>query len=107
MKSSEQYIESLEKKLKKVKGLSSKDVKQSEMIRSLETCRHLQNSQYLASNDTMNDTVTVDEVTNSMFVAMQRKLNPEKQALNPLELLPLVEDDVLSKQTETQDGNLT
>ena len=37
---------------------------------------------------------------NSVVFSIKRRLNPEQQALNPEELLSLVNEDVLAKLTE-------
>ena len=42
---------------------------------------------------------------NTIASSIQRKVNPEKHALNPQELLPLVQEDVLAKVSESEDND--
>ncbi|XP_052769122.1 uncharacterized protein LOC128209225 [Mya arenaria] len=102
IKSPEIYIQSLEKKLQRFKGQTKTDkVRPDEMIKSLQEARDLHTSQYLESRDSQSsEFVTVDQDNSSVLLSVQRKLHPERQALNQLELIPLVHDDVLSKHSE-------
>lgn len=81
---------------------ASGSVKPAEMIRSLQSVRNQHTTHLLTSsgNENLNTDVSLDFETASVVTSLQRKLNPEKQALNPLELVPLVNEDILAKQTE-------
>jgi len=98
----------IEKKLQRKRGKND-SAKPKEMIKSLQEARDLHTTQFLASNHVNEDhCVTVDDDNTSVLLSVQRRLHPERQALNPLELVPLVHDDVLSKHNEqTDDKRIT
>ncbi|XP_045162298.2 uncharacterized protein LOC123527076 isoform X1 [Mercenaria mercenaria] len=95
--SSESYVKSLEKRLNKIKGKSA-TVKPKDMIQSLHEARDLHSSQYISDSttNTYSEDFTSD-TSESMITSIQRKLNPERQALNTQELVPLVQEDVLAR----------
>ena len=45
----------------------------------------------------------IDYQDNTMMSALQRKINPDRQALNPVELFPLINNDFLAKMNELTD----
>lgn len=92
-----------------MKGLSA-SLKPTEMIKSLQAVRNQQASQLLYSDARLVDgsgSVGDDFETASIITSVQRKLNPEKQALNPVELIPLVQEDVLAKHVEIEHASDT
>ncbi|KAL3874768.1 hypothetical protein ACJMK2_037738 [Sinanodonta woodiana] len=97
--SSDKYLDSLEKRLHKIKGRSSEVATSKDMISALEHKRDAQMQQYMISSSTAGaDYVTVDQ--SSPGFSLQRKLYPEKQFLNPQEIVALLEEDVLGKNFE-------
>ncbi|KAK3592552.1 hypothetical protein CHS0354_005613 [Potamilus streckersoni] len=97
--SSDKYIDSLEKKLHRIKGRASEFATSKDMIAALEHKRDAQMQQYMISSNTAGaDYVTVDQ--SSPGFSLQRKLHPEKQFLNPQEIVALLEEDVLAKNFE-------
>lgn len=89
-----------EKRLSKIKGKADV-VKPKDIIQSLQEVRDLHTSQYMlgTSVDTYSETFASD-TNESVISSVQRRLNPERQALNPQELVPLVNEDVLAKTLE-------
>ncbi|KAL4239140.1 hypothetical protein ACF0H5_003842 [Mactra antiquata] len=97
---SDDYIKSLEKKLSKM-SKNSGAVKPKEMIRCLQAARDLHTSEYLSSQAAGDFYDNSDSNSHeTVITSLQRKLNPERQALNALEIAPLVKDDILSKTYE-------
>ena len=45
----------------------------------------------------------IDYQDNTMMSVLQRKINPDRQALNPVELFPLINNDFLAKMNEFTD----
>ncbi|XP_045162307.2 uncharacterized protein LOC123527076 isoform X2 [Mercenaria mercenaria] len=88
---------SQKKRLNKIKGKSA-TVKPKDMIQSLHEARDLHSSQYISDSttNTYSEDFTSD-TSESMITSIQRKLNPERQALNTQELVPLVQEDVLAR----------
>lgn len=71
------------------------------MIQCLQAVKDLHTSE-LMSNQTSTEyhTDCASDLNESVIASLQRKLNPERQALGALELVPLIKDDILSKTVE-------
>ena len=95
-----------EKKLTRLKGGTNKEAKPSEMISSLQRTKEDQLNQILAGQDQINTCDDeLDYQEHTVMSSIQRRLNPEGQALNPVELYPLLNNDFLAKATETDDDS--
>ena len=74
------------------------------MIVSLQRTKEDQLNQILsASSQIMDLDDEIDYQDNTMVSALQRKINPDRQALNPVELFPLINNDFLAKMNELTD----
>jgi len=94
----------LEAKLKRTRGAGSKEPQAKDIISGLHKIRE---SQMLTQ---LNDTDNLPYIRNSEYIEdfhpsavglLQRKIAPDKQALNAEELKVLVENDELEKMTST------
>ena len=71
------------------------------MIFSLQKTKEDQLNQILAGRNCITDFEDeIDYQENTVVSSLQRRLNPERQALNPVELYPLVHNDFLDKLNE-------
>lgn len=83
--------------MNKIKG-KSENLKAKDIIEGIHETRDMHVSQYMSQSTTNTySECFVSDTNESVVSAIQRRLNPDKQALNPLELMPLVQEDVLSK----------
>ena len=93
-----------EKKLSRLKGKTDKQAKPSEMITSLQRTKEDQLNHILAGQNQLNDFEDeLDFQEKSVISSIQRRLNPEGQAMNPVELYPLLNNDFLAKEAGTAD----
>ena len=95
-----------EKKLEKMKGASTK-VKPKDMIKSLQSVRDQQITQFMTTETICESYFeeSVDMESDSIVSSFQRKINPAKQAIDSVELLPLLREDFLAKTVETDQLN--
>ncbi|XP_041354643.1 uncharacterized protein LOC121372403 [Gigantopelta aegis] len=105
--SSENYIDSLEKKLKQLKGKTAKESTSKEMVDSLGRVRDDQMQSFLNTDscDRLMD-FSVDITDPSAAAFLQRRLHPERQAVNSEELVYLLQDDALSKTVTENSENI-
>jgi len=97
--SSKIYLENLETKLKKVKGISTKEVTSKDVLGGLTQLREAHLRGFIATDDrpqepffsAADDSVTILDIVHS-------RLYPERTALSPDELRPLASNDELSLQ---------
>lgn len=88
--------------MNRLKG-RTREVDSKEMVKSLTAAREDHMKHYMSS-DLSSDGPFMDDATNcdpsaenSAFANLQRRLNPEKQALNAEELKLLIENDEVEK----------
>ena len=81
-----------------MKGKSAKEPTSKEMVHSLGRVRDDQMQSFLNANscDRLMD-FSVDITDPSTVAFLQRRLHPERQAVNSEELVQLLQDDALSK----------
>ncbi|KAK7490196.1 hypothetical protein BaRGS_00018541, partial [Batillaria attramentaria] len=94
------YIESLEKKLNRIKGKQKQEPNSRDIIDSLALFRDDQMRRYIEKEEqvTTSPTITQDQDNTSATSYIQRKLHPERQAINVEELFELLKDDQLARR---------
>ena len=76
------------------------------MIVSLQKTKENQLNQILSGrNQISNLEDDIDYQENTVASVLQRKINPDRQALNPVELFPLINNDFLAKAHEMTEEN--
>ncbi|XP_046582405.1 uncharacterized protein LOC124289787 [Haliotis rubra] len=96
--SSDRYIESLEKKLNRLKGRSRREPSSHDIVQSLSKLRNDQMERFLKEESSQTQAVNLSsggEATSSSSY-IQRRLYPEKQAVTGDELVVLLQDDALA-----------
>ncbi|PVD25906.1 hypothetical protein C0Q70_13570 [Pomacea canaliculata] len=101
---SERYIESLEKKLIRIKGKCYKAPSSADIINSLALFRDDQMRRFMAkeSDVSLSSTITPQDTSSSYI---QRRLHPERQAINVDELFELLKDDELARLKDEQNAD--
>ncbi|XP_076464313.1 uncharacterized protein LOC143296329 [Babylonia areolata] len=100
---SDRYIESLERKLKRIKGRNKPEPSSRDIIDSLAGFKDDQMRRFLHNGHTItsepsSSVIAADVATSSSSMAfLQRRLHPERQALNMEELFELLKDDELAR----------
>ena len=95
-----------EKKLSRLKGKTGKEAKPSEMITSLQRTKEDQLNHILTGQNQLNNfDDELDFQEDTVISSIQRRLNPEGQAMNPVELYPLLNNDFLAKEAGTDDDS--
>ena len=76
------------------------------MISSLQRTKEDQLNHILTGQNQLNDFEDeLDFQEKTVISSIQRRLNPEGQAMNPVELYPLLNNDFLAKEAGTADDD--
>ncbi|KAL8611098.1 hypothetical protein ACOMHN_064388 [Nucella lapillus] len=100
---SDRYIESLERRLKRLKGRNKPELSSRDIINSIagfkddQMRRFLQNGHSITAPPPYSSSSITDDATTTSASYLQRKLYPERQALNTEELFELLKDDELTR----------
>ncbi|KAK6183478.1 hypothetical protein SNE40_010954 [Patella caerulea] len=109
--SSERYLNSLESKLSKIKGKSSREPSAKEIISSLGKVKDDHMNRFISDENKNNNEFhwpTTDFDDPSAVSYFDRLLHPERQAVSGEELIELLKDDALSRNTSEQiDDDIT
>ncbi|XP_064603578.1 uncharacterized protein LOC135468995 [Liolophura sinensis] len=100
---SDRYIKSLENKLRKLKGGSKKEPTAKDMISSLEKSkedhfRRLEQFKEDYVSNFVSDSLTSDNDSSLSYI--QRRIHPDRIAIDPEELMELLQDNAVEKQVE-------
>ncbi|XP_078491871.1 uncharacterized protein LOC144747599 [Ciona intestinalis] len=105
------YLDDLEAKLKRIQNINKKPVKAKDMLESLEFKKQHQYEELLSGH--MESTADpfcadLDSTTpaDHLYFDISRKLYPEQQALNKVEVLALLKHDLLSQRNNETVGEL-
>uniref|UniRef100_H2Y017 Uncharacterized protein n=1 Tax=Ciona intestinalis TaxID=7719 RepID=H2Y017_CIOIN len=105
------YLNDLEAKLKRIQNMNKKSVKAKDMLESLEFKRQHQYEELLSDHmentaDLFCDDLDSTTPADHSYFDIGRKLYPEQQALNKVEVLALLKHDLLSQQNNETVGEL-
>jgi len=103
---SDQYLWSIEAKLKRMKGSSSREPKARDLIEGLvgvhQAQLQLSCSSLISDLPYISDSEYLEDFERSKFMdQLQKRIAPESQAVNPVELQILVDHDELAKTAVT------